>query len=307
MWRKALAFSFTIILIFSIQGISSAQPTMGTGKSPPIVNANEMQVNASISLVNQQLWASVDAQYSISTIYGLGQSYSVKYNGDNGDFNVVTNKLEAHYPIPLSTKNISVEINNQEQNWQIDNNGFCHIFDSNLPEINWTIQPVPSHFTITVHYEEPIPSTTGSTAYLGQYALVFPLIPRFGSTDIASYPLYTWFEHGTTVASFTIQSQPDIYKINANSIDLNGSLSKMTYSIDNMSKVIEMQISGNNEQAPFPYGAVITMNAKAEQEPFSIPSIIIASFIAIAIIVTIVGMLLFRRHRKTTKLDGAKT
>ncbi len=32
---------------------------------------------------------------------------------------------------------------------------FRDIFDSNLPEINWTIQPVPQDFTIAVVYEQP--------------------------------------------------------------------------------------------------------------------------------------------------------
>ena len=170
-------------------------------------------------------------------------------------------------------------VNDQEKDWQLANKEFCHIFDYKLPAINWTIQPVPQDFVIAVHYEEPIPNTTSSAAYLGQYALVFPLVLRFGSTDTPSYLLYTWFDYGTTVATFTIQPQACLSQINVYSLS---DISKIVYSASNSSELFQFKISGNGSQilfqkysrngnlafsdpTLFPEGAVITMNSQTVQ------------------------------------------
>jgi hypothetical protein len=313
--KKAISVAVIIILlIIELQVISvSAAPTMSEN-IPPIVNADEVQVNASISNINGELWAKVDIEYKMDTIHALGESY---YNSNLGETdNVVTDKLEAHYPVPLSAKNISVMVNDQEKDWQMANRDFCHIFDSSLPEINWTIQPVPQDFTITVHYEQPIPSTTESTAYLGQYALVFPLILRFGSTDTPSYPLYTWFDYGTTVATFTIQTQAYISQINAYSITFTG-LSKIGYSASNSAELLQFKISGNgnqilfqrysrnvtqvsNDSTLFPQGAVLTMNAQTAQSTFPNLAVLVVACVILAAISVGAGLLLYIRHRKTS-------
>jgi hypothetical protein len=315
--KKAISVAVIVILIIiELQVISvSAAPSMSES-IPPIVNADEVQVNASISIINGQLWSKIDIEYKMNTIHALGESY---YNSNLGETDyVVTDKLEAHYPIPLSAKNISVMINEQEKDWQMDNKGFCHIFDSNLPEINWTIQPVPNHFTINVHYEQPIPRTTESTAYLGQYALVFPLILRFGSTDTPSYPLYTWFDYGTTDAMFAIQTQAYISQINAYTIATNGTLPKIAYSTDNSAELLQFKISGSGDQilfqrysrngnlvsndpTLFPQVVVVTMNNETTQSTFPNLAFLILACLILAVIGVSVGLLLYIRHRKTVK------
>lgn len=125
------------VLIIGLRVNSASALASMSQNIPPIVSADEVEVNASISRINGELWAKADIEYKMDTIHAFGESY---YNSNYGETdNVVTDKLEAHYPIPLSAKNISVVVNDQERDWQMDNKGFCHIFDSNLPEMNWTI------------------------------------------------------------------------------------------------------------------------------------------------------------------------
>jgi hypothetical protein len=316
--KKIILVALMVLVILTIElqvNSVSAIPSMSQN-IPPIVSVGEMQVNAYISSIGEEPWAKVDIEYKMDTIHAFGESYFDSNYGQTS--NVVTNKLEAHYPIPLSAKNISIKVNNEEEEWQLDNKGFCHIFDSNLPEINWTIQPVPNHFTITVHYEEPIPVTTESTSYLGQYALVFPLILRFGSTDTPSYPLYTWFDYGTTDAMFAIQTQAYISQINAYSIATNGTLPKIAYPTGNSAELLQFKISGSGDQilfqrysrnanlvsndpTLFPKGAVVTMNSETAQSTFPNLAVLVVAGVISAVICVSVGLLLFRRRRKTAK------
>ncbi len=314
--KKAIliAIIVSVVLIIGLQVNSvSAIPSMSQN-IPPIVAINEMQVNASFARPNGQLWANIDIEYKMNTIHAFGESYFDSNYGQTN--NVVTNKLEAHYPIPLSAKNISIKVNDEEKDWQLDNKGFCHIFDSNLPEINWTIQPVPKGFTINVHYEQPIPNNSQSNAYLGQYALVFPLILRFGSTDTPSYPLYKWFDYGTADATFTIQPQASISQINAYSITQKG-LSKIVYSASNSAELLQFKISGSGDQilfqrysrngtqvsndpTLFPQGVVVTMNAQTAQSTFPNLATLVVAGIVLSIIGVSAGLLIFRRRRKTS-------
>ena len=258
----------SMLIVISFAGIVTANPNIMITGNPPIVSATFTKTDCSIYNINGQPWASVEIVYSMNTIHSYGDTFEVPYSGQH---NIVTNKLEAHYTMPLSAKNISIQTNNQEINWQYDNKGLIHIFDSNLPTINWTIQPVPKTFDITVHYEQPIPSTSLSNSYLGQYALVLLLIPRFGSTDTPSFPLYSWFDYGITSSTFSIQNGLDANLIDAYLIAHNGSLSKAEYSTIN-SQEMQFQIKGVRmtnfpEQQTFPYGAVITINDEINPTP----------------------------------------
>jgi hypothetical protein len=268
--RKALVTTLLLLVLICtvFVGLVNANPNIMITGNPPIVSATFTKTDCSIYNINGQPWASVEIVYSMKTIHSYGDTFEVPYSGQH---NIVTNKLEAHYPMPLSAKNINIQINNQEINWQYDTKGFIHIFDSNLPTINWTIQPVPKTFDITVHYEQPIPSTSLSNSYLGQYALVLPLIPRFGSTDTPSFPLYSWFDYGITSSIFSIQNGLDANLIDGYLIALNGSLSKAEYSTIN-SQGMQFQIKGVRmlnfpEQQSFPHGAVITINDEVNPTP----------------------------------------
>jgi len=266
-----------------------------------------MQAKAEISNVNGELWATVDIDYNTDTIHGLGDSYTVSLQKEYFPPNeqthylkiqVVSNKLEAHYPYPLNAKNLTVSVNNEKKEWQVDNKGYCHIFDSNLKEINWTIEPVPKTFSIRVHYEQPVAKTSANTKYLGEYALVFPLIPRYGSSN-PPYPLYSWFSYRTTSSSFTIHTNNLAKQVTAYSIDTRGSLAQID-STSNLGSTMQMQIQNNNEQKSFPYGLVVTINPVNSYPNTVSESLDLMVFIVTILIVAcliIVG-LFFRRHRK---------
>ena len=257
-----IATLFSLLIGTGFVGMVNANPIAMT---PPIVNANNMKTSCSISKIKGELWASVDIEYFMNTILSYGDSFLTPHLGR---YDVVANSLDANYPMPLSAKNISIQINKQEINWQYDNKGFCYIFGSNLPEINWTIKPVPKTFTISVHYNRPIPNNSASNSIAGEYILVQPLIPRFGSIETPSFPLYSWSDYGATTASFSIQSGLDVSLADAYWIAIgDGSLSKVEFS-KNSSKEMLFQIEGQSmpnslrvsgEQL-FPYGLVITIN-----------------------------------------------
>ena len=212
--------------------------------------------------------------------------------------------MEAHYPYPLNAKNLTVSVNNENKEWQVDNKGFCHIFDSNLKEINWTIEPVTKAFSIRVHYEQPIPKTSANTQYLGEYALIFPLILRYGSTD-PPYPLYSWFSYRTTTSSFTIHTNNLAKQATAYSIDTQGSLTPIDPT-SKLSSSMQLKIQNNNEQKSFPYGLVLTINPSnsySNADSYTSDSldltVIIIAILTVACFAA--ALLLFRRHRKTPK------
>ena len=201
-----------------------------------------------------------------------------------------------------------MKVNGQEKEWQIEYRGYYHLFGSNLPVINWAIQPVPRVFTVTVHYEHPVLETNDAYAYLGQNSLLFPLLPRYGCSDTL-YPLYAWFDN--PVASFNLKVDPSITQIKPYSIDNVGTLTPITYSssTNNGDTIISMKVSQTETIYPygtavtaFPYGAVIVMNAEPKQEPFQFTLAISAFALPIAGIA--LGLLYYhKKHR--TQTDGS--
>ena len=131
--KKALGVLLVICLVLSTLfiGVVTANPSMIPPDTPPIVSVSSLQINAEISRVKGQLWATVDIDYKTDTIHGFGDSYTLpkKYasSGDTSNYytiQVVSNKLEAHYPFPLNAKNFTVSIDNKTEGWQIYNRGF---------------------------------------------------------------------------------------------------------------------------------------------------------------------------------------
>jgi hypothetical protein len=317
MKRVLFAITLAILLLASIQlqpaNLVTANPSIPSD-IPPIVSVSELKVNVTISSINEELWAGVDAEYKTGTIHGYGESYQLPKEfpspTDKSPFitiKVVSDKLEAHYPIPFKATNISVKLNGQEKEWQIENRGYYHLFGSNLPVINWTIQPVPRDFTVTVHYEHPVLETNDAYAYLGRNSLLFPLLPRYGCSDTL-YPLYSWFD--SPVASFNLKVDPSITQIKPYSIDNVGTLTPITYSnsTNNGDTIIRMKVSQTETIFPygtvtsFPYGAVIVMNAEPKQEPFQFTLAIFAFALSIA---GFALCLLYYHKKHRTQTDGS--
>jgi len=305
--KRILGISILLCLVLTalLFSLCAANPEIAPN-IPPIVNVDNMQTNAKISSINGQLWAKVDIDYKTYTIHGFGDSYLAQkkysYTGDNSSYikvQVVSNRLEAHYPYPLNAENLTVNVNNQTLQWQIDNKGFCHIFDSNLQEINWTIEPVPEDFVVHVHYEQPLQNTSVGSQYLGEYALVFPLIPRYGST-YPPYPLYSWLSYGTTTASFTIGVDNYANEVKVYSIDGGGGgLTEMSYS-GNINSTIAMQIPNANVRS-IPYGVVIIANSLTESIlPTSVPEF--SWLVNVSLLLSLFSVAAILKHRKTIKL-----
>ena len=168
---------------------------------PPKVNVPEMNVNATISNVAGTLWATIDAEYVMHTVYAYGDSYPVENSGmgmvahPESPYLAVTvtqDVLEAHYPIPHDASNISVELNGKKVEVQQDAKGYFHLFDADLAEMNRTVSPVLDDFIVSVHYEHPVHRTNEDYNYLGDYEVTLPLYGRYGCSNI-SYPLYSWY------------------------------------------------------------------------------------------------------------------
>jgi hypothetical protein len=121
----------------------------------PSVRAPDIQVNASISWVNGELWATVNGEYRMATVHMFGDSY--ESGGTN--FMVDYDMLEAHYPVPLNAQSISVKLDGTEANWSMPENSFSHLFGMDLPELNWMVSPVPRGLSITTSYEHAVPAT----------------------------------------------------------------------------------------------------------------------------------------------------
>jgi len=302
MKKTAFILTLALLLLASFVNLAMANPGVPSD-IPPIVSIDELRVNAVISRENGVLWAKVDAAYNTSTIHAFGDNYVLPKEFPSPTdpspfitYTVVTDKLEAHYPIPLNAANVTVKINNEERQWQFHSGRLHHLFDLDMPEINWTIEPVPRTFTATVHYEYPVTETSEAYADLGQYVLLLSLVPRYGSTESPFYPLYSWFGHGSTRATFSIQTDPAIKQINAYYVNSTGSLTTINYSNSSAlgaSAGIEFEISNDNEQSSFPYGAVVVMDAEPAQEP--LPLTLVVVILAVPIAITLV---LLYSHRK---------
>jgi hypothetical protein len=265
--KIVILFSLLLFLLLPIQG--NAIVSMPPQDTPPIISANHTETNCTIFNIDGELWANVDMEYQMKTIHTLGSSFSRPYEGD---FKVVANTVNAHYPVPISAQNLSVKINNQEISWQYHDRRVCHIFDLDLPEINWTIGPVPKTFTVTVHFVQPIPKNSQNNSLPGQYALVLPLMPRFGSTDTPSFHLYSWYDFGTPSADISIEGLQDFSLLNAYLIARgSGSLSEVErYSINNTKEMqfqLQAQWDSTYAQQSFPFGAVVLISQTSPTSP----------------------------------------
>ncbi len=270
---------------------------------PPKVNVPEMNVNATISNVAETLWATIDAEYVMHTVYAYGDSHLVENSGmglvahPESPYLAVTvtqDVLEAHYPIPHDASNISVELNSKKVEVQQDAKGFFHLFDSDLAEMNWTISPVLNDFIVSVHYEQPVHRTTEDYNYLGDYEVTLPLYGRYGCSNI-SYPLYSWY--GYPPNNYSIQIESKLANLQVFSVDTQGTLTPLNSTIvDGSGRWVATLY--RTQESSFIHGAVMVFNAPPD-ESLQFPVLpVVASIVAVVAIVCVI-LLVFRRHRKS--------
>lgn len=244
----------------------------------PVVNVSDIQVKAIIFKYEGGLWAKVNATYSMNTIYGYGSKFLTPNSGmglmeNPSQYVTVTvayDMLDAYYPIPLNATKISFKMDGSDLNWTIRERGFFHLFDTNLPEVEWRINHVPQNFLITAYYEFPLQKTGDTYGYLGDYAFLFPLGARYDLKEIPyySYNGYPWF--GETTADFSIQTNAAFDNSASFSIDGFGALKQVTSSLskENSVKKIEFTVSKadpSNYTTTNPYGIVTILDSKQEK------------------------------------------
>jgi hypothetical protein len=317
--KKTLAILLALLilpLIPVLQAVNLAEANPGPATSvPPVVHLSNAQAHASISYMNNELWAKVDSSYQMNTVYALGdkfqtENYKMGLIADPSPYVTVTvayNKLEAYYPFPSDATNISVKMDGEELNLISRNRSF-HLFgDGNLPELTWMITPVPRNFTIQVHYEHPIHKL--SNPNLGEYAFFYSLGARFGLDDlIYGYYGYYWFDNSTT--QFDILIEPSFNEINTHSIEqlnpLNSTLSsnplKCTVSTENGMKKIEFNVSAPAStlfQSLTTSGAALFLNEIPEvTETSLVLPILISTAVALVTIVVAVTVLVYWKKRR---------
>jgi hypothetical protein len=251
-----------------------------------------MTVSVTVSDNNGVFYAEVDSTYQTETVYKIGDTFAP-------GIKIAFDRIDAYYPVPLNATNISVEANGSSQNWTYRPTGFTHLFGVNLPLINWTLTPVPENFTLTTHYQNRIPRTDSTYAYLGEYALLIPLESRYGLDSISgNYSGYRWFGgfSENVNAQFDIKMQSSFSNIHAYSISNLGTLTPLDITASN-EKELQLELPKSDL---FPFGVVLTFdNNSSNPQPFPVETAIAIVSIGAVIIILLVGLLLFRRHRKT--------
>jgi hypothetical protein len=226
--------------------------------------------------------------------YGMGQVLhpDSKYM----TVTVTQDILEAHYPIPANSTNISVELNGIKVEVQQDARGFFHLFGSDLTEVNWTVSPVLDNFKFAVHYEHPVDRTTQNYDYLGDYAVALPLYGRYGCSNI-SYPLYSWY--GYPPNNYSIQIETKLANLQVYSVDTQGALTPLNSTIVDGSGQWVTTLN-RTQGSSFIHGAVMVFNAPLdESSQFPVALVAAASIVAVLAIVCVI-ILVLRRLRKPT-------
>jgi hypothetical protein len=301
---KIVPVSLILLIIFfaSVQlqiiGNISANPSIPP-EIPPIVSVVRMNYNASISSINNQPWAKVDIEYVTETIHAFGDSYMLPKEfvapGDASPYikyTVVTDELDADYPMPLNATNIFVKVNNQETRWQMKDRSNYHLYGSNMPRIGWTIQPVQHGFTLNIHYEHPLLKTSDD-----EFALLIPFGQRYSSTGAPGYPLYDWFGQGNPVASINLQIEQGA-QIKAYSINNRGTLFPIDCSNSNSIFTATMEIKKEQNTA-FAFGAVILINTNPSTlQPSSVPEFSFLTILPILLTAPIALAIVRKRQQR---------
>ncbi|MCW4009552.1 MAG: hypothetical protein NWF05_02895 [Candidatus Bathyarchaeota archaeon] len=261
----------------SLQGaeLTRANPGPAT-QIPPIVEVTDVQVDALISWVNGTLWAEVDSEFLFGTVYGLGDQFQTRNSGigllngqDEVTVTVVYDRLDAQFPVPLNSTDISVKRDSEEEDWAVTNR-VNHLFAANLPELHWTISPVPNNFSITTHYEYPVSPTCELYAYLGTYSCLFPLSSRFGLQEVSRYSGNERRWLGTSTCNqFNIEMNPLFSNLQVYLINGFGTLTPLNYTIATENpQVIQFDVYAN----PYPHGVVMVFDETPLTTPQLSPS-----------------------------------
>lgn len=298
---------FSVLVGALIVNVVVANPGPVT-QIPPVVRMNEMQVYASISQINGELWAKVDSEYQMKTIHAFGDSFLTENWGmgllvDPSPYVIVTvayDRLDAQYPVPSNATNISVKMDATNLEYALTERTY-HLFDNNLPELHWHLSPVPSNFSISVHYEHPVSTLDQTYSYLGEYAFVIPFGARYGLQEIIDYSFneYPWFGNSTT-AQMRLKLDSAFANMSVYAVDGFGALHPLNCTLANGDglEIMDLIVSGESpifSETTLPYGVVVVFDEPSENsEPF--PTLLVASVIIVTIVLFAV-FLLMTKHK----------
>jgi len=276
---------------------------------PPVVKMPELQVNASMSLINGELWVKVDSEYQMRTIHAFGESFLTENWGmgllvDSSPYVTVTvtyDQLDIQYPVPSNATNITVKIDAEYTPYTLTERTY-HLFDYDLPELHWNLSPVPNNFSISTHYEYPFSQNDNTRDYLAEHAFVIPFGARYGLQEIVDYSFneYPWFGNSTT-AQIRIQMDSAFANMSAYAVDGFGALHPLNCSFTdgNGFEIMELIVSGESpifSETTLPYGVVVVFDEPSENSKAFLTSLVIASVIIVAFVVFAV-FLLMRKHK----------
>jgi hypothetical protein len=237
---------------FSLMALNGVQANFVQTWYPPIVQMDQEQVNVTISSVNGTLWATVDAVYPMREIYKYGDTFtrfgfncSVKYN-----------QLDMHYPVPPNTTSLSIKMDGAEVNW-VQSNRTYPLHFTNLPEVQWTISPVPSNYTFTIHYEYPIAVIEGELSFL------YSMGSRQG-LDETSYST-SWMQNSS--ASMNIQVNFDAANLTAYAVDGFGQLHQLNFTTTLNENGQALQLTVNSSADESAYGVLLTFQEATPTTP----------------------------------------
>lgn len=288
---RKTALVVTLILTISFQlallNLATANPSIPPD-IPVVVTVPNIQIDAEISQSNEA-YATVDSIYQTTTVYKFGDTYN------NGSIRIVYNRIDAYYPVPIDSKNVQVKMDSEDLNWTYRDKVFTHLFDSDLPNINWSISPVPNTFSLSTHYEIDVPKTTQANKSLGTYALVIPVESRYGLDEISgNYSGYSWVGWSSnSSAHVRIKIDPSFSNLHLYSINNLGLLTQLEYRLLNGNLAeTQIQLIGSNR----PFGLVLTFDQSQEPPLQPMLTLIVASVIIVLLAILV---LILSRHRKT--------
>jgi hypothetical protein len=219
---------------------------------PPIVQMDQEQVNVTISSVNGTFWATVDAVYPMREVYKYGDTFtrfgfncSVKYN-----------ELDMHYPVPPNTTNLSIMMDGVEVNW-VESTRTYHLHFTNLPEVQWTVSPVLSNYTFTIHYEYPIAVIEGELSFL------YSMGSRQG-LDETGYST-SWMQNSS--ANMNIHVDFDAANLTAYAVDGFGQLHQLNFTSTPNEKGQTLQLTVNSSADESAYGVLLTFQEATPTTP----------------------------------------
>jgi hypothetical protein len=310
----AFVFAFLAAMFMTSRFADVAEANPGPATSvPPVVNVSEMQVHATISQIEGEFWAVVDATYHVKTVYGFGDTF-LTANYKTGlmidpspyvTVTVVYDRLEAYYLFPPDATNKSVKIDGTEVNLLSRGRG-ATFFGSSFQELTWITSPVPSNFSIAVHYEHRVRPTDTAYSYLGKRAFLFSLGARFGLDGmIYGYYGYSWFDNST--AQFDVQTSSPFSKIRACTAEdiysSNYTLNPLYCAVttENGSKRAEFALS-TPSQLPPAYGIAVFLDETPEasnstSEP-SVTILAIAVSAGLAAVSSAVLLVHFKKRKR---------